>query len=284
MTTVINNWTHSGSLWFFPPNSPNQNSQNQEPKMILTNSGLYLNGDFTLKNGSQWNKKILVSDKSGNAIWSDADCGGGFALQGFDENGWKICTELPFGVYSYPNFVRDTLQKNSEINISFHMNSAIANVLFSTDESTYSGGAWLIVDKYWNTWVFTNKDDPKSDYCWIVSPGWFVDNVVFADNVSISGRYWFCRGQFVSRGKSMLTDYAEKWWYTIDHCQFASGCSNEVFGDTYPDKQLPNNKIRRWHKSYIGCDVRSNTYAKDSPRTINPETGNLIKKWEKCSY
>lgn len=51
MTSVINSGTYSGSLGFWDPDAGN--NKNMEPKMILSENGLIINGDFILKNGTQ---------------------------------------------------------------------------------------------------------------------------------------------------------------------------------------------------------------------------------------
>lgn len=269
MTTVINNWTHSGSLWFFPPNSPNQNSQNQEPKMILTNSGLYLNGNFTLKNNSALAGKVLVSlDNNGNANWIDSLCPAGFALRWFDNNWQKECTELPFGIYRYPTFIRDQLVRESSVSVNFHSSHFFSPNIFSTNTADYREGTWRDLKK----WIYTNRDDsnPDVDYCTVVGPAgirqWQANP--WADGVITSSLQWICRSEFADKWK---TNFEEKWWIPSYSCD-SSLCSNNKPGDN-------TNKRLRYRKTYYWCNV--NTCRNILGQICDPNTS-LVTTIDKC--
>lgn len=96
-------------------------------------------------------------------MWSDGNCGGGYALQGFDENGKKICAELPFGVYKYPDWIRDFLEKTPTINLSIHYLHFSAPVVFTTNEATDTNGDWHTGQAY------STQNNPKADYCYLAS-------------------------------------------------------------------------------------------------------------------
>jgi hypothetical protein len=172
---------------------------------------------------------------------------------------WSIQkTAAPERIYVYPTWIRDGLVKDPIISLSFHYGHAMSSVIFSTDESSYTKGAWLKAscDTEWNlisTSGYISPSDSNAEYCWIDSAWWVLsDWSAIVDWIRTSGRDWVCRCQFTPRHEA---NPQARWWFPKDVCENSAWCSDDIWWDSpYPD--TTGSKFRRWEKTFTGTDLR----------------------------
>lgn len=153
-------------------------------KVVISSTGLGVNGKIAINDGTQGAGKVLTSDANGNASWATPASGGtsvagkscasGQVMTGFDASGNLICTALP----KTKRFVQGVWGPPSPYcNAETTINTGLTKVEFAfaaigTDSWT---GDWAIQNVSEPTWSGSNITLKKTytNKCGAVNIRWF---------------------------------------------------------------------------------------------------------------